>query len=151
VAVDVGCGIDRLLLRVERGGREIGCVELPGGTLPADVVAAETLAAVTRAGGSPPHVGSRTAVANAAAGERYGRDYFETIFDAGDPWDAASDYERSKAERTLSLLPAGRPRQALEVGCAGGHFTAALARRVDLLLAVDLSERALAAARERCA
>ena len=133
-------------------------MELPGSALPAAVVAAETQAAIARAAGSPPPRLPPSRVPSpppasapaAAPGERYGREYFDRIFGARDPWDATSEYERTKAARTLSLLPPDRARRALEVGCAGGHFTAELARRVDRLLAVDLSERALAAAAERC-
>jgi peptidoglycan/xylan/chitin deacetylase (PgdA/CDA1 family) len=75
---------------------------------------------------------------------------FERIFGAGsDPWRYDSPYEREKYERTLALLPA-RPASALELGCAEGVFTRLLASRVDALLAVDVSERALARARRRC-
>jgi glycosyltransferase involved in cell wall biosynthesis/peptidoglycan/xylan/chitin deacetylase (PgdA/CDA1 family)/2-polyprenyl-3-methyl-5-hydroxy-6-metoxy-1,4-benzoquinol methylase len=148
-AVDVGSGIDRLLFRVDHSGREIGVVELPGGAVAAEAIAGEVQALVARTeSGRPP---APAAAGGAPARPRFDRDYFERIFTADDPWSLDSDYERVKAARTLSLLPAARPRQALEVGCAAGHFTAELARHVDHLLAVDVAERALALARARCA
>lgn len=75
--------------------------------------------------------------------ERYGRD--------PDPWRfATSDYEREKYEATLAALPEARYGTALEVGCSIGVFTRQLAGRCGTLLAVDVSEVALDAARERC-
>lgn len=81
----------------------------------------------------------------------YGRHHFEELLAAEpDPWRYESAYERRKYEQTLSLVPPRAPR-ALEIGCAEGHFTVALAARVGELVAVDLSEIALARARARCA
>jgi glycosyltransferase involved in cell wall biosynthesis/SAM-dependent methyltransferase len=150
-AVDVGSGIERLLFRVVRGGREIGVVELPGGAVGGDAIAAEVQALVARTEGARPAVAEPGPAGAARARQRFDRDYFERIFASSDPWNLDSDYERVKAARTLSLLPAKRPRRALEVGCAAGHFTAELARHVDDLLAIDISERALALTRARCA
>ncbi|HET9766832.1 MAG TPA: polysaccharide deacetylase family protein, partial [Thermoanaerobaculia bacterium] len=149
-AVDVGSGIDRLLFRVDHGGREIGVVELPGSAVAGEAIAAEVQALVARTEGGRPPIATPAASGSGPAQPRFDRDYFERIFTADDPWSLDSDYERVKAARTLSLLPAARPRQALEVGCAAGHFTAELAGRVDRLLAVDVAERALALARARC-
>lgn len=78
--------------------------------------------------------------------------YFEALY-AGDPdpWRfASSPYEREKYADTLAAL-APRYRRGFEVGCSIGVLTAALAARCDALLAVDIAEAALRAARERCA
>lgn len=80
-------------------------------------------------------------------------DWFETLFsERGDPWEfETSPYEAAKYDHTLSALPRERYADALEVGCANGVLTARLAPRCDRLLAVDVSDTALAAARARCA
>ena len=83
--------------------------------------------------------------------ERLGREYFEGLYaESGDPWDfETSEYERHKYARTLSALGEHRFRKALEAGASIGVFTEMLADRCDELLAVDVSERAVAAARRR--
>jgi peptidoglycan/xylan/chitin deacetylase (PgdA/CDA1 family)/SAM-dependent methyltransferase len=69
-----------------------------------------------------------------------------------DPWDYdGSEYERVKYAETLELLPDPQPRQALELGCAEGLFTAMLAPRVGSLIATDISAVALQRAAARCA
>jgi SAM-dependent methyltransferase len=80
------------------------------------------------------------------------REYFESIYGkADDPWSfASSAYEREKYDRSLSVLSA-RYGSAFEIGCSIGVFTERLAQRCDDLLAVDISERAIASARLRCA
>ena len=79
-------------------------------------------------------------------------DYFEALYkDKGDPWAfETSPYEAAKYQETLAALPAPRFAHVLEVGCANGVLTAQLSPRCDALLAVDVSETAVAAARERC-
>lgn len=79
--------------------------------------------------------------------------YFDAVYDAReDPWDfETSAYERGKYARTLAALPEPRFGRAFEVGCSIGVLTQALADRCDALLAVDVSEKALAKARVRCA
>jgi peptidoglycan/xylan/chitin deacetylase (PgdA/CDA1 family)/SAM-dependent methyltransferase len=77
--------------------------------------------------------------------------YWETLFSEKDPWKySTSAYERWKTGLVLELLPPERPHFALEVGCAEGHMSVALAQRVERLLAVDISATALTRARERC-
>jgi SAM-dependent methyltransferase len=85
--------------------------------------------------------------------ERLDREYFEKLYgQSPDPWSfETSPYERKKYERTLGVLQGRRYRRALEVGCSIGVFTAMLAPLCDELLAVDVSERAVAVARERLA
>jgi predicted TPR repeat methyltransferase len=85
--------------------------------------------------------------------ERLDREYFERLYsESRDPWDfETSEYERRKYERTLGILEGRRFRRALEVGASIGVFTAMLAPLCDELVAVDVSERAVAAAKERLA
>ena len=85
--------------------------------------------------------------------ERLGREYFEDLYArSGDPWNfETSEYERSKYRRTLEALGGRRFRRALEAGASIGVFTGMLADRCDELLAVDVSGRAVAVARERLA
>ncbi len=79
--------------------------------------------------------------------------YFERLYsERGDPWGfETSPYEAAKYDHTLGALPRDRYADALEVGCANGVLTARLAPRCDRLLAIDVSDTALAAARARCA
>lgn len=85
--------------------------------------------------------------------ERLDREYFEDLYEQSpDPWGfETSPYERKKYERTLGVLQGRRYQRALEVGCSIGVFTVKLAPLCDEVLAVDVSERAVAAARERLA
>ena len=80
-------------------------------------------------------------------------DYFNKIYAAADdPWGFATrEYEQNKYQDTLAHLPRARYGRALEIGCSIGVLTAQLAERTDELLAVDISEAPLRAARERCA
>ena len=80
-------------------------------------------------------------------------DYFEKLYaDHGDPWAfETSAYEAEKYDHTLAALPRPRYARTLEVGCANGVLTRRLAERCDDLLAIDVSDTALAAARVRCA
>ena len=68
-----------------------------------------------------------------------------------DPWDFhTSQYERDKYAATLAALPPQRFKSGFEVGCSIGVLTRQLAERCDALLAVDVAEAALTAARENC-
>jgi SAM-dependent methyltransferase len=80
-------------------------------------------------------------------------EHFEALYrDDPDPWKfATSEYELGKYGATLAAIGAGRVARAWEVGCSIGVFTRSLADICDSLLAVDVSETALAQARERCA
>ena len=83
--------------------------------------------------------------------ERLGREYFEGLYAGSkDPWNfETSDYEKNKYDRTLAALGDRRFRRALEAGASIGIFTEMLAGRCDELLAVDVSEKAVAAAQKR--
>lgn len=83
------------------------------------------------------------------AGNRQG--HFEALFETADPWNYGSPYEQQKYLRQLDILPAGPIARALELACAEGHFTVQLAPRVGRLLATDISSKALARTRGRCA
>ena len=85
--------------------------------------------------------------------KRLGREYFEGLYaESGDPWNfEASEYERNKYARTLAVLGERTFRKALEAGASIGVFTEMLADRCEELLAVDVAERAVAAARRRLA
>jgi alkylation response protein AidB-like acyl-CoA dehydrogenase len=79
--------------------------------------------------------------------------YFERLYQRhADPWAfETSDYEAGKYRQTLAALPRERYETVLEVGCSIGVLTAQLAARTDSLLGVDVSDKALDAARRRCA
>jgi predicted TPR repeat methyltransferase len=83
--------------------------------------------------------------------ERLGREYFEGLYaESGDPWSfETSEYERKKYERTLAALGGRTFHRAMEAGASIGVFSEMLADHCDELLAVDVSEQAVAAARER--
>lgn len=83
--------------------------------------------------------------------ERLEREYFEGLYaESKDPWDyESSDYEQRKYQKTLQALGGRRFTRALEVGSSIGVFTELLAPLCDELIALDLSERAVAAARQR--
>ncbi len=85
--------------------------------------------------------------------KRLDREYFESLYtESRDPWRfETSEYEREKYKRTLGTLAHRRYHRALEIGCSIGVFTAMLAPLCDELLAVDVSEKAIVAARERLA
>jgi SAM-dependent methyltransferase len=79
--------------------------------------------------------------------------YFDEVYRANtDPWQfASSPYEREKYAATLAALPWPRYERAFEIGGSIGVFTAQLAQRCGHLLSIDVSEAALAQARQRCA
>jgi SAM-dependent methyltransferase len=78
-------------------------------------------------------------------------DRFDAMFaTSDDPWRFRSRwYEQRKRALTLAVLTCARYRRAFEPGCANGELSAALAGRCDELIAWDLSERAVAIARQR--
>ena len=78
--------------------------------------------------------------------------YFEDVYAAkDDPWNfTTSEYEAKKYAATLESLPRENYANAFEIGCSIGVLTEKLAVKCGKLLAVDVSEKALAQARERC-
>ena len=77
--------------------------------------------------------------------------YFERIYaQSDDPWNfATSEYEREKYAATLALLGDRRFAHGFEIGCSIGVLSGMLATRCTKLLAVDINDKALAAARAR--
>lgn len=76
---------------------------------------------------------------------------FDALYRANpDPWRMAdSAYEHAKYEATMAALPPGQFASTLEVGCSIGVLSRRLATRSDRFLGIDVSEVALATARER--
>lgn len=74
--------------------------------------------------------------------------YFEQMYsESADPWGFRTRwYEQRKRALTAAVLPQRRYARGFEPGCSIGSLTAVLADRCDSLLAVDASERAVAAA-----
>jgi hypothetical protein len=71
---------------------------------------------------------------------------------SADPWAfRTSAYEQAKYRRTVSVLGERRFRSAFEPGCSIGVLTRMLATRCDALLAADIVEEPLLAARAGCA
>jgi len=77
-------------------------------------------------------------------------DYFEDMFrGTADPWDLeTSAYEQAKFDHSIAALEGRHYAQGFEVGCAKGVLTYRLAAHCAALLSIDVSETALAAARE---
>ena len=77
--------------------------------------------------------------------------YFDDLYARhDDPWGFETRwYEQRKRAITLASLPAEHYPRALEIGCSTGLTTIELASRTDDLLAVDISEAAVARAKER--
>ena len=77
--------------------------------------------------------------------------YFENMYlNNKDPWSfETSRYEQEKYTATIGAIPAGQYARALELGCSIGVLTAMLAERCEHLLSMDISETALAQARQR--
>ncbi len=78
--------------------------------------------------------------------------YFEDVYAAkDDPWDfTTSEYEAEKYAATIEFLPREHYENAFEIGCSIGVLTEKLAEKCGKILAVDVSEKALAQARQRC-
>ena len=79
--------------------------------------------------------------------------YFDAIYAANSDLGTsrAGAYEAEKYRTTLAALGQRQFVAGLEIGCSIGVLTARLAARCERLLAVDVSEAALAQARVRCA
>lgn len=77
--------------------------------------------------------------------------YFEDFFQRhDDPWGLDSSwYEQRKRDILLACLPHRSAPRALEIGCASGAITERLRERAEHVLAIDVSDTALARAAER--
>ena len=70
---------------------------------------------------------------------------------AADPWDfRSSPYEQDRYDTIMQALAHDRYRSGFEPGCSIGELTWRLSRRCDQLRAIDVSDTAVATARERC-
>lgn len=80
------------------------------------------------------------------------REYFSRLYQENeDPWSyESSEYETEKYETSLQALPREQYRNAFEIGCSIGVFTAKLAERCKRLLSVDLNLAVLERAKQRC-
>jgi hypothetical protein len=85
--------------------------------------------------------------------ESRGAHHFQRLYDASpDPWQfRSSEYEREKFRTTIASLGGKHFRSGFEVGCSIGELTCMLATCCDALLAVDIVEAPLGAARNVCA
>lgn len=79
------------------------------------------------------------------------KNYFEELYrENPDPWNfASSPYELEKYRHTLDALSQRQFEHALEIGCSIGVFTEMLSPYCRQLLAIDLCEEPLIAARQR--
>lgn len=79
--------------------------------------------------------------------------YFDALYaTAVDPWGFTTRwYEHRKYACALAALPQARYRRGYEPGCSIGVFTEQLAARCDALLATDVAQAPLRAARDRLA
>lgn len=84
--------------------------------------------------------------------ETWKPDVFENIFQkSDDPWDFESSlYEQKKLAKVLECFPICPVSFAVELGCAIGVSTLALAQYCKRILSVDASETALERAKKRC-
>lgn len=78
--------------------------------------------------------------------------YFEDVYSANaDPWGfESSPYEQEKFAKTMDALPRDHYTAGFEIGCSIGVLSDKLAGRCESLLSVDVADRALDQARERC-
>lgn len=61
-----------------------------------------------------------------------------------DPWNTCSSpYEQGKFAQTIACLPRPRYKHGLEVGCGVGALSVKLARRCDVLFAMDCTDQAV--------
>jgi protein-L-isoaspartate O-methyltransferase len=83
---------------------------------------------------------------------RQSQAFFESHYQASsDPWRfASSSYELGRYQATLDALSRSSYSRGFEPGCSVGVLTAALAERVDHLIACDIAATAVACAKERC-
>ena len=79
--------------------------------------------------------------------------YFRDVYAASDdPWHfETSAYEAEKYRATIEMLGPTPFRRGLEIGCSIGVLTGDLAACCETLVAIDIDERPLASARQRCA
>jgi predicted TPR repeat methyltransferase len=74
--------------------------------------------------------------------------FFDDLWARGDPWELeTSDFESKRYARLIAMLDQSRYGRILEIGCGAGAFTRLLAPMAQRLVALDVSSKAIAAAR----
>jgi len=74
--------------------------------------------------------------------------FFDDLWARGDPWELeTSDFERKRYARLIAMLDQSKYARILEIGCGAGAFSRLLAPMAQQLIALDVSSRAIAAAR----
>ena len=83
---------------------------------------------------------------------RQSEEFFEARYRSStDPWHfASSRYELNRYRATINALARSSYRRAFEPGCSVGVLTAALAQVAKQVIACDISETAVNAAKQRC-
>jgi len=80
------------------------------------------------------------------------KDFFEHIWEQEDAWALdSSSFERARYDALMAELAGKHYGKVLEIGCGAGAFTARLVRLADNIIALDISPRAVAKARQRLA
>ena len=73
--------------------------------------------------------------------------YFDDLWSRGDPWELeTAEFEHKRYARLLDILHRPKYERVLEIGCGSGTFTRLLAPRAERLLALDVSNKAIARA-----
>jgi peptidoglycan/xylan/chitin deacetylase (PgdA/CDA1 family)/GT2 family glycosyltransferase len=78
------------------------------------------------------------------------KECLERFFDGPYPWQLFDAFEQRKYRYALDVLAGKNFENALEIGCAEGHFTQLLAPNIHRLLAVEISAKAIERAQIRC-
>jgi predicted TPR repeat methyltransferase len=74
--------------------------------------------------------------------------FFDDVWARGDPWQLeTSAFESKRYARLVAMLDQPRYARVLEIGCGAGAFTRLLAPMAQRLIALDVSSKAIAAAR----
>jgi SAM-dependent methyltransferase len=78
------------------------------------------------------------------------RAFFDDLWKQGDPWEfESSEFEQQKYRRQIELLGDRHYDRVLEIGCGTGVFTRELTVFAGSILAIDVSQVAITAARKR--
>lgn len=85
-----------------------------------------------------------------AAIDRQAREFFDAMWQQGDPWELdGSAYEQGRYAHLLRLLGGRHYPRILELGCGSGAFTQSLAGLAQEVVALDVSATAIAQAQSR--
>ncbi len=83
----------------------------------------------------------------------YTESYFDALYnDNSDPWQYQTRwYEKRKRDMCLAVLPQVKYKNAIELGCGNGVFSALLAPRCQALITIDGNRQAVQLAEQRLA